>query len=125
MKPWRFMDYHSEAGNNLIEAWYLDLPVEAQADFDRTLKTLSITADWKGLKEFKHLGRDGLCEILFKTNGVQYRPAGSFDGERTFVIWVGCQKKQKVFDPPDAFVLALKRRSLYKQGKVNLSERTV
>ena len=27
-------------GNNLIEEWYMDLPEEAQAEFDVTLKTL-------------------------------------------------------------------------------------
>src|SRR5437762_2423997 len=113
IRPWRFFDYCSEAGNNLIEEWYQNQAEEAQADFDTTLKYLSITEDWRGLKEFKMLGRDGLGEIRFRTNNVQYRPAGSFGpGDRMFTIWVGCKKKQNVFDPPDAFEIAIKRRSL-------------
>ena len=28
------MDYHSPAGNNLIEEWYIDIAEEAQAEFD-------------------------------------------------------------------------------------------
>jgi len=47
MALWRFMDYRSPAGNNLIEEWYLALREEAQAEFDVTLKALSITEDWR------------------------------------------------------------------------------
>lgn len=119
------MDYCSAAGNNLIEDWYRALPEEAQADFDATLKFLSITEDWRGLKEFKMLGMEGLAEIRFKSRNVQYRPTGSFHGERTFAIWVGCTKKQNVYDPPDAFDLALKRRKLFKRREGTLRERTV
>jgi hypothetical protein len=45
MALWRFMDYCSEAGNNLIEEWYLDQSENVQADFDATLKNLSITPE--------------------------------------------------------------------------------
>lgn len=65
------MDYCSPAGNNLIEEWYSDLPDEAQAEFDVTLKVLSITEDWRELSEFDNLGREGLCEIRFKANKVR------------------------------------------------------
>lgn len=124
MRPWRFFDYCSEAGTNLIEAWYVDLHEEAQADFDITLKNLSITEDWRGLKEFKMLG-NGIGEIRFKSANVQHRPMGSFEGERVFAIWVGCTKKQNVYKPPDAFELASKRRKLYKQRKGSLRERII
>jgi len=66
MAVWRFMDYCSPAGNKLIEEWYLDIPPEAQAEFDVTLKSLSIRENWRGLSEFDNLGRNGLCEIRFK-----------------------------------------------------------
>ena len=36
LAAWRFVDYCSEAGNDLIEEWYLDLPDETQAEFDVT-----------------------------------------------------------------------------------------
>jgi hypothetical protein len=121
------MDFCSAAGNNLIEEWYWNrLPDEAQAEFDVTLKTLSIAEDWRGLKEFKHLGRDGLCEIRFKVANIQYRPAGFFGpGARCFSIYVGCYKKGKVYDPPNAFDLALKRKGMVARGEAFLNEHIV
>ena len=126
MALWRFMDYCSAAGNNLIEEWFWDLPEDAQAEFDVTVKTLSITEDWRGLSEFDNLGREGLCEIRFKAGKIQYRPAGFFGpGPRCFSIYVGCQKKGKVYDPPDAFGLAIKRRGMVQRGEASLSERII
>jgi hypothetical protein len=126
MALWKFMDYCSPAGNNLIEAWYESIREEAQAEFDVTLKALSISADWREMKEFKHLGREGLCEIRFKSGNVQYRPAGFFGpGEKCFSIYVGCKKKGGVYTPPDAFDLAIKRKSDVSRGRGSLRERTV
>lgn len=118
------MDYYSPAGNNLIEEWYQDLSPNAKADFDTTLKTLSITSDWRDLREFKMLGQHGLGEIRFKSDNVQYRPAGYFGpGERTFSLYIGCKKKQKVYEPPDCFGLAEKRKSKLGRGEGELRER--
>jgi len=126
MGVWRFMDYCSAAGNNLIEEWCQDLPEEAQADFDVVLKALSIAEDWRGMAEFKSLGRDGLCEIRFKSLNVQYRPLGYFGpSARCFSIYVGCKKKGTVYTPPDAFDLAKKRRSKVQRGEASLRERIV
>jgi hypothetical protein len=131
MALWRFMDYCSEAGNNLIEEWYRDQSENVQADFDVTLKNLSITREWRGLREFKSLSMDGLCEIRFKTDGVQYRPTESFGpGDQTFTIWIGCSKKQNIYRPPDAFEKAKKRKRDYynkqkSQQKGTLRERII
>jgi hypothetical protein len=124
---WRFFEYYSAAGNNLIAEWYLDLPAEAQAEFDVTLKTLSITDDWRSVPEFQHLGRDGgLCEIRFKAAKIQYRPAGFFGPEKKcFSIYVGCRKKGKIYNPPDAFDLAVKRREKVSRKEGSLHERIV
>jgi hypothetical protein len=120
------MDYCSPAGNNLIEEWYLSLPEEAQAEFDVTLKILSITHEWRGLSEFDNLGRDGLCEIRFKAGKIQYRPAGFFGpGPKCFSIYVGCYKKGKIYNPPDAFDLAKKRMGRVMRGEATLRERIV
>lgn len=127
MALWRFMDFHSEISDkSVIDEWYRDLDVRARADFDTTLKNLSIVSDWRGMKEFKHLGRKGLCEIRFKTANVQYRIAGFFGpGGRTFSLFIGATKKQKIYDPPDAFEKAIKRKDGLRQGKGKLRERVI
>lgn len=126
MGSWRFRDYCSPAGNNLIEGWYQNLPEEAQVEFDVVLKTLSITEDWRGMAEFKALGIDGLCEIRFKALNVQYRPLGYFGpGVKSFSIYVGCKKKGSVYTPPDAFDLADKRKGRVRRNEASLIERTV
>jgi hypothetical protein len=125
MALWRFADYCSPAGNNLIQEWYEDLPEEAQAEFDVTLKALSIAEDWRGRKEFKHLGRKGLGEIRFSSLGVQYRPAGCFEGQKRFAIYIGCFKKGNVYNPPDAFELALKNRARVLRGEASLRDRII
>jgi hypothetical protein len=126
MGLWRFMDYCSAAGNDLIEEWYWDLAGEAQAEFDVSLKILSITAEWRGMSEFKSLGLEGLCEIRFKAGKIQYRPAGYFGpGAKCFSIYVGCKKKGNVYTPPDAFRLAAERRAKVLRGEASLRERTI
>lgn len=125
------MDYFSPSGNNLIEEWYQSksLDDDARAEFDVTLKTLSITEEWRGLSEFECLGRDGLCTIRFnagKSGKVQYRPVGFFGpGAKCFSIYVGCYKKGRIYNPPDAFGLALSRRGKVQRGEAYLHERTI
>jgi hypothetical protein len=126
MALWRFMDYCSPAGNNLIEEWYWGIPDEARAEFDVVLKTLAIAEDWRGMTEFKSLGIDGLCEIRFKALNVQYRPAGFFGpGAKCFSIYVGCKKKGSVYTPPDAFRLAAERRGKVIRREASLRERFI
>jgi hypothetical protein len=125
MTFWRFMDYCSEAGNNLIEEWYFDHDASVQADFDTTLDLLAGTHDWRGLREFKMLAgkHSRLGEIRFKTKKVQYRIAGFFGPpSRAFTLLVGCEKRQRIYKPPDAFDVALKRLSLYRQGRGTIRE---
>lgn len=128
MRYWRFMDYYSEAGNDLIEEWYLDQSPEVRADFDVTLRNLAGSQDWRGLNEFKmlHGKHSGFGEIRFKTRNIQYRPVGRFGpGVREFTLLVGCYKKQRVYEPPDAFDRAVKRWSLYMQRRATIRERFI
>jgi hypothetical protein len=118
------MDYYSEAGNNMIQEWYGRRDADVRADFDTTLNNLSIAPEWRDMKEFKHLGHKGLCEVRFTTANVQYRVLGFFGpGERTFSPYAGATHKQRVYNPPNAFDLAIKRRNGLKNGKGSLNER--
>lgn len=125
MSYWRFLDYCSEAGNNMIEDWYEGLPTDAQADFDWVIQELAGTEDWRDSGRTKplHGKQRGFVEILFKTSKVQYRPVGCYGpNRREFSLLVGCSKKQRVYTPPDAFDLAVKRWGLLQQGRGSLRE---
>ncbi|MGA3077552.1 MAG: type II toxin-antitoxin system RelE/ParE family toxin [Bryobacteraceae bacterium] len=110
----------------MIQEWYKHRDPSVRADFDTTLNNLSIAPapDWRNMKEFKHLGREGLCEIRFATANVQYRVLGFFGpGKNTFSLYVGATHKQRIYNPPDAFDLAIKHRNSVKNGKGSLRER--
>jgi len=129
MKFWRFYDYCSPAGNNLIEEWYDDQDVNVQAAFDATLNNLAGVRMWHDRTDFKmlHGKHSGLGEIRFKVGKVQYRPVGFYgDDERgTFILLVGASKKQNVFTPPNAFDLALTRQRLLAQNAARTEEREI
>ncbi len=126
MKFWRFYDYCSPAGNNLIEEWYADQGAEVQAVFDATLNNLAGLRSWHDRSDFSMLhGRHaGLGEIRFKVANVQYRPVGFFGQERnTFVLLICASKKQRIYKPPDAFDLAVTRKKLLDQNAARFEER--
>ncbi len=128
MKFWRFYDYCSPAGNNLIEEWYADQETDVQAAFDITLNNLAGLRSWHGRTDFSmlHGAHARLGEIRFKTGKVQYRPVGFFGSARgTFILLVGASKKQNVYTPPNAFDLAVTRRRLLAQNVGRTEERDV
>jgi len=126
MKLWRFYDYCSPGGNNLIEDWYDGESADVQAAFDVTLNNLAGIQRWHDRTDFSMLGgkHAGLGEIRFKVANVQYRPVG-FYGEqrRSFVLLVGASKKQRVYTPPNAFDLAVTRKRLLDQNIARIKER--
>ena len=125
MRYWRFLNYCSAAGNNMIEGWYQGLPVEAQADFDWVIQELAGTEDWResGRSKPLHGRQRGFVELVFKTNNVQYRPIGRYGpSQREFTLLAGCSKKQRIYTPPDALDQAVKRWSLLQQGRGSLCE---
>ena len=69
MGLWRFMDYITEDGRDLIHEWYESQSDEVRVEFDVTLAILGATEDWTSdcVEEFKPLTKthDGLGEIRF------------------------------------------------------------
>lgn len=109
----------------MIADWYQGLPTDARADFDFVIQELSGTKEWRGTGRTKllHGKHSGFVEIIFKTNNVQYRPVGCFGPDRRqFSLLVGCSKKQRVYTPPDAFDLAVRRWALLQQRRGSLCE---
>jgi len=74
------------------------------------------------LPHYQRIG-DGLGEIRFKVNNIQYRVYGSCGGEKVFRMWLVATKsrirkgKQKT-DPPNAIDKARTRKRAYELHKI-------
>lgn len=105
----RFLDYVSDAGNNLIAEWYCGIPVGSRAMFDDLLETMAKVSGWRK-PSFKTLG-DGLGEIRWTYEKKQYRVVGCWwKDPGGYLLLIGCTHKQAIYDPPDAIKTADKRR---------------
>src|ERR1700683_5534698 len=97
MALWRFFDYITENGQNLMQGWYDAQDPEVQAQFDATLLFLAGTADWEHeeVEEFKPLTERplGLGEVRFyvdwrapgarKPRRRRFRPVGIWPPQPT------------------------------------------
>jgi hypothetical protein len=137
MGPWRFLDYVTSGGQNLITEWYASQEEGVQSAFDGALRILGATENWLDppLGEFKVLtGRHaGLCEIRFdleifnpqskKWTKRKFRPATIwFPEERSLVLLIGCEKSGRIYTPHNAFDLALEHKRQYEAGNGTLYE---
>lgn len=139
MGSWRFFDYITAAGEDLLEDWYQSQDPEVQAEFDVTIALLAATSDWEddeflGFKklENKHLG---LGEMRFhvvvtppkprRPYRRRFRPVGiwpcSTAGEFIFIL--GCEKSGMTYTPHAAFDVALKHKAAFENGEGTVYER--
>ena len=139
MALWRFFDYITEDGQNLVEDWYIVQDPAVQAQFDATLLILSAVDDWEDedVEEFKPLTHKhiGLGEVRFyldafapgakKPHRRRFRPVGIWPPavDREFVLILGCEKSGRTFIPHDAFGVALSHKALLEQGRGTTNER--
>jgi hypothetical protein len=129
MALWTFKAYYLEGGTCPIRDWYTVQEPGVQAALDATLATLAATEDWEDTNQFKALKRDhsGLGEIRFKIEGKpvrRFRPVGIWPPttEYEFIFLLGCEKCRGVYDPPDAFALALRYKRDLEAGIGELYE---
>lgn len=99
----------------LITEW-LRKEGEARARFHVRLKHLAkILRAELNKKQFRHI-EDGIWEIKWEAGKKQWRALG-FDEDGWFVMVVGCTHKDNVYDPPNCFETAKKRRQETLDGK--------
>jgi hypothetical protein len=126
---WRFWDY-KENGNNQIEIWYDGLSEDAQNMFDSLLKSnrkVKNVVHWIGFRKFLKGILEGskIWELGFYS-AVQHRVLAYCGPERMqATLLIGCFHKQGVYDPPDTFATALKRKSKLITGVGEHHERTI
>ena len=127
MQYWKFFDYLSDQGKNYIEVWLNGLAIQAQEDFYALLLILRKERQWKHEPYYKALNigkASGLGEIRFKGDRKQLRVIGA-DGKSpsSYVLFLGCSHKGKVYDPPSAFETAAKRKRNFETGIGSTNER--
>ena len=136
---WRYQDYITDEGINRIREWYLLQEPEVRARFDTALAFLATQQQWDNLKFSKPLERQhaGLVEIKFPSGDWKYRPVGIvastptvfqlIEGSRVvvpgvFALIMGCRKSGRIYEPADAFDVALEYRAALLEGKGELRD---
>jgi len=128
---WKFWDYVSPNGNNLIEEWRQGLSDTGRFMFDNLLKNNRKTEkplEWIGFKRFiKGQGeRERLWELHFYSDKRQYRMIGAFGpGRKEAALLLGCYHKQRAYSPPDAIETAFRRKRDLWEGIATFHERTI
>lgn len=122
---WRFFDYGKE-----IQIWYDGLTEDEQETLIDLLKLngkADTPAGWIGWKMLTGEGKEGkIWEWRFHPSGVQQRLLGVFGiGRREAVFLVGCNHKQRVYQPRDCIKTAVKRAKEVRLNKAKLNERQV
>jgi phage-related protein len=128
MDSWKFMDYISPVGRNVIQDWYDRLLMRERADFDAFIRILAKTAEWK-YPDFRWLqGKKyrGIGEIRFDSEKKAHRVVGYFSlTSHQYVMLIGCFHKQRVYTPANALDTAVQRKKLLEQGRGGIHERKI
>jgi hypothetical protein len=116
-RPWTFVEYVSGRGLGTVTAWLAEGSVTRRAEFHTRLRFLAPIRnrlDWEDSsfrKMRRAAGRAGLYEIRWKADSTQWRVLGFFrDGQREFVMVMGCSHKQQIYTPRDAIEKAIDRK---------------
>lgn len=117
-EPWRFFDFTYSNATNPIQNWYDGLSDYAQQLLNGMLKNnqkSDLPMHWTGFrKQLKDM--NGIWELGFKSDGVQYRLLGMFDGAKRAVFLIGCYHKGGNYTPTDTLNTAKIRKALWEAG---------
>lgn len=133
MRVYRFMDYYTEGGINLIGRWYEAQADNIRAEFDFVIQEILGTGDLTLSKSFKPMVRQhkGLWEIVLEVREPrrkrQIRAVGFWDyDERDFILVDGCEKAGRFTIPPGIFDKASNMLGLYfHEGRGTVNEHRI
>ena len=112
---WTFRSYVSPRGVREVEDWRGAQGNKVQAAFDTRLRHLQQARphEWAYPYAKKLKGPcEGLVEIRFAVDNVQYRPLGFYGPDlREFTILLCAEERGNQFRPRDACVIALRRKN--------------
>jgi hypothetical protein len=92
MPIWKFFNYAELTGRNKVREWLDGLSMADQARIDNRLLTMIGMERWLEKWVCKYTGTDDLYEFRIK-GSVQYRPLGTYFGEKRYVILAGAVEK--------------------------------
>jgi hypothetical protein len=125
MHRWKLFDFVSPAGRNLILKWYSsDLTCGEQARLDSLMAILRKKHVW-GYPEFKMLSgqQKGLGEIRLSGDRRAIRLVGFHrPGVAEFILLIGCTKKGRSYEPPNALETAVIRKRQVDEGTGRVCE---
>jgi hypothetical protein len=96
MDMWKFYDFLSTRGDNLIRQWLDSLPDKASAKIDARILYMRAVPVWPEQYVSAIRGWPGLVELRIGSAGNQYRPLGSYLPGREFVLVLGAIEKGKL-----------------------------
>jgi hypothetical protein len=120
MVSWKWKSYRQNAkARVLVFEWLEAQTLFVKEEFRASIRFLDgqppqnwrrpFVAPLSGGKKQKATGCNGLFEIRFEVNKVQYRPLGYFSGKCEFTIVYFAEERGGKFDPPTACEVAKKR----------------
>jgi hypothetical protein len=93
MSEWTILDYVELTGRNQIREWLDGLPPKDQAKIDERLRAREQLDKWSEKWASKYEGTDEIYEFRITGNKIQYRPLGTYQGRRQYVILAGAIEK--------------------------------
>jgi hypothetical protein len=122
MKEWifkKFIDFDRKDDISEVGEWLAGLPHVARTRMNAIIAYMEITQVWTNTRYFKALkGYDGIYEIKFIVNNIQYRPLGCYGPDRKqFTILIGATKKGRRFNPINAPEIATERKKMVLENK--------
>jgi hypothetical protein len=116
---WNFDDFQDSSGESVIEEWFAEIGIEAEAFIERRLKDMMPMTRWpeKWASKYKNTQ---LVELRISFKRVQYRPLGCYAPNSHFWLLAGAIEKGKI--PASDIEKAQRRRQLVLEGKATVRE---
>lgn len=119
-KIWTFLDFVNDNGVNLVREWTQRMPPIAKQRFTTRIELLEVTPvlQTAGYTTVLEGECDGLFEIKFTANRIQWRPLAYYGpGRRQVTILAGATEKGGRLMPRNACAMALARRDLVQSDR--------
>jgi len=116
---WTFDDFLDASGKSVIEEWFEEIGVEAEAFIERRLRDMRPMPRWPEKWASKYTGTD-LIELRITFNKVQYRPLGCYAPDFHFWLLAGAIEKGTI--PKSIVHTASHRKTMVENGIAKVRE---